>query len=149
MSLNQTKIINGPSPSKNSKVIEKVENNEKSSKTYANTVLLNQKTNQINDMNQGMPSAFQSLHNATRTSIHDNKVQPQIQIVNKDSKSSSSTTDKEWIPVIKHKRVNSSKVGTGKQRNTSSGIQGALKKSGYILEELLEVMLQKRISLII
>ncbi|KAK9882352.1 hypothetical protein WA026_020876 [Henosepilachna vigintioctopunctata] len=63
-------------------------------------------------MNQGMPSALQPLHNATRNSIHDNKVQPQIQIVNKDLTLSSSTTDKEWIPVIKHKRVNSSKVGT-------------------------------------
>ncbi|KAK9892458.1 hypothetical protein WA026_019910 [Henosepilachna vigintioctopunctata] len=75
MSFNQIKIINGPNPSKNSKVIEKVENNEKSSKTYANAVLLNQKINQINDMSQGMPSALQPLHNATRTSIHDNKVQ--------------------------------------------------------------------------
>ncbi|KAK9889381.1 hypothetical protein WA026_004656, partial [Henosepilachna vigintioctopunctata] len=122
MSFNQTKIINGPNTSKNSKVVEKVENNEKSCETYAKAVLLNQKINQVNDMNQGMPSAIQPLHNATRNSIHDNKVQPKIQIVKKDS-TSSSTTDKEWIPVIKHKRVNSSKVGTGKQPNTSSGIQ--------------------------
>ncbi|KAK9879378.1 hypothetical protein WA026_006450 [Henosepilachna vigintioctopunctata] len=98
---------------------------------------------------KGMPSTLQPLHNATRNSIHDNKVQPQMQIVNKDSTLSSSTADKEWIPVIKHKRVNSSKVGTGKQQNTSTVIQGALKKSGYILGELLEVMLQKKISLII
>ncbi|KAK9889527.1 hypothetical protein WA026_006881, partial [Henosepilachna vigintioctopunctata] len=61
-------------------------------------------------MNQRMPSpALQPFHNATRNSTHDIKVQPQIQIENKDSTSSSSTTDKEWIPVIKHKRVNSSK----------------------------------------
>ncbi|KAK9873120.1 hypothetical protein WA026_021356 [Henosepilachna vigintioctopunctata] len=113
-----------------------MKNNEKSSKTYSKTVLLSQNINQINDMNQRMPSALQPFHNATRNSIHDNKVQPQIQTVNKDSSLSSSTTDKEWISVIKHKRVNSSRVGTGKQQNTSSGIQGALKKSGYILGEL-------------
>ncbi|KAK9876203.1 hypothetical protein WA026_011331, partial [Henosepilachna vigintioctopunctata] len=55
MTFNQTKIINGQNPSKNSKVVEKVENNEKSSKTYAEAVLLNRKIHQINDMNQGMP----------------------------------------------------------------------------------------------
>ncbi|KAK9873091.1 hypothetical protein WA026_020821 [Henosepilachna vigintioctopunctata] len=38
MSFNLTKIINGPNPSKNSKVIE---NEEKSSKTYAKAVQLN------------------------------------------------------------------------------------------------------------
>ncbi|KAK9881847.1 hypothetical protein WA026_018034 [Henosepilachna vigintioctopunctata] len=92
MSFNQTKKIKWSNPSKNSKVVE---NNEKSSKTYAEAVLLIKKINQINNMNQGMPSALQPLHNATRNSIHENKVQHQIQIENKDSTLLSNTTDKE------------------------------------------------------
>ncbi|KAK9886342.1 hypothetical protein WA026_015857 [Henosepilachna vigintioctopunctata] len=78
MSFNQTKIINGPNPNKNSKVVQKVGNIDISSETY---------------MNQGMPSALQPLHNATRNSTHGNKVQLQIQIENKVS--SLSTTDNE------------------------------------------------------
>ncbi|KAK9882197.1 hypothetical protein WA026_019709 [Henosepilachna vigintioctopunctata] len=67
------------------------------------------------DMLSGCPNTY-SISSPCITPIHS----PHNEIVNEDSTFSSSTSDKEWIPAIKHKRVNSSKVETGKEQYTSS-----------------------------